>query len=98
MTAIEFYPFLYSLSASTARAAGSGVQAYWLGRSLPKRYCRGHESERQSRPELKIRRATQCVKREYSWLLAALAQSRLAHSCPPRRSKSVSAGYIENLS
>jgi hypothetical protein len=49
------------------------------------RHCRGHESERQCRPELK-HRATQCVQREYSWLLAALARSRLAHSCPPRRS------------
>jgi hypothetical protein len=28
----------------------------------------------------KNRRATQCVQREYSWLLAALAELRLAHS------------------
>ncbi len=37
-------------------------------------------------PRTKNRRATHCVQREYSWLLAALAQSRLAHSCLPRRS------------
>src|SRR5689334_14204598 len=36
-------------------------------------------------PELKMR-ATQCVQRGYSWPLAALAQSPLAHSCLPRRS------------
>src|SRR6516162_3960114 len=32
------------------------------------------------------KRATQCVQREYSWPLAALAQSPLAHSRTPRRS------------
>src|SRR6516162_6446401 len=32
------------------------------------------------------KRATQCVQREYSWPLAALAQSPLAHSYLPRRS------------
>jgi hypothetical protein len=30
--------------------------------------------------EIKNRRATQCVQQEYSWLLAALAELRLAHS------------------
>jgi len=39
------------------------------------------------RTELKIRRATQCAQREYSWLLAALAQSRLEQlgSVQPKR-------------
>src|SRR6516225_12110241 len=69
-------PRFIACEISPDQAAGSDVQTLLM---LP-RYCRGPESERQSRPELKIG-ATKFVQRESSWLLAALAQLRLAHSC-----------------
>ena len=54
-------------------AAGSDVQTLVDATTV---CCRDHESGRQRH---------ECVQRGCSWLLAA-AQSRLAHSCPPRRS------------
>ena len=70
--------------AHTAIDTGDGNDvAHGQTEAKSQRYCRDQKSGRHSRPEL---RATHCVQREYSWLLAALAQSRLAHSCPPRRS------------